>query len=227
MNCNECQEIISDYIDGLLEMGEQSRIERHMADCEPCRAVRDDLLQLVHFSRQLPLHTPSGAIWTRIQSSLADERPKGFFPRIKAWMTRLENRHLNLSLPQLAASAVALAVVVSLGVIFVNRNKIETETADIAASVPQTTLRLNLLSSPEGQNVEQRINYLEATIQQKKANWEPELRETFERNMLYVEQSLLECQQQLHGNPNDQVSKELMLNAYREKVRLLEGFERF
>jgi hypothetical protein len=31
----------------------------------------------------------------------------------------------------------------------------------------------------------------------------------------------------LNDNPADAVSQELMLNAYREKVRLLEGFEKF
>lgn len=227
MNCNECQEIISDYIDGSLEMGEQTTIERHLADCEPCRMVRDDLLQVIHFSRQLPLHTPSSAVWARIQSSVADEQPAGFLPRIKAWIGKLENRHLNLSLPQLAASAVALAVVVSVGVMFAKRGETEMSGVQIAEAVPQSMLRVNPLSSPERENVEQRINYLEANIQQRKANWDPELRQAFEKNMLYVEQSLLECQQHLSGNPNDQVSRELMLNAYREKIRLLEGFERF
>jgi hypothetical protein len=227
MNCNECQEIISDYIDGMLEMGEQATIERHLADCEPCRMVRDDLLQVIHFSRQLPLHTPSSAVWARIQSSVADEQPAGFLPRIKAWIGRLESRHLNLSLPQLAASAVALAVVVSVGVMFAKHGDTDTSTMQMAEAVPPSVLKVNPLSSPERQNVEERISYLEANIQQRKANWDPELRQAFEKNMLYVEQSLLECQQHLSGNPNDQVSRELMLNAYREKIRLLEGFERF
>ena len=49
----------------------------------------------------------------------------------------------------------------------------------------------------------------------------------FERNLLYVDQTLVECRHQLNDNPADDVSQELMLNAYREKVRLLEGFDKF
>ena len=45
MVCKECQELLSEYIDAGLELGEQVNLERHLADCEPCRAVRDDLLQ--------------------------------------------------------------------------------------------------------------------------------------------------------------------------------------
>ena len=40
MGCKQCQELLSDYIDGALELGEQVNIERHLGDCEPCRAVR-------------------------------------------------------------------------------------------------------------------------------------------------------------------------------------------
>ena len=54
MVCKQCQELLSEYIDGALELGEQVNVERHLADCEPCRAVRDDLLQIVHFSQRLP-----------------------------------------------------------------------------------------------------------------------------------------------------------------------------
>jgi hypothetical protein len=45
--------------------------------------------------------------------------------------------------------------------------------------------------------------------------------------MTLIEQSLAECRHQLSDNPGDDISQELMLNAYRDKVRLLEGFESF
>ena len=75
MLCNDCQDHLSDYIDGALELGEQVRVERHLADCEPCRVVRDDLLQIVHFGRKLPMQTPSGAVWARIQTQISEEQP--------------------------------------------------------------------------------------------------------------------------------------------------------
>ena len=38
MVCKQCQELLSEYIDGALELGEQVNIERHLGECEPCRA---------------------------------------------------------------------------------------------------------------------------------------------------------------------------------------------
>src|ERR1051325_9587915 len=122
MVCNECQELLSDYIDGELELGEQVKIERHLGDCEPCRAVRDDLLQIVHFSHQLPEQAPSGALWSRIQSDIAGQQPAGFWTRARAWWTQTQNRNFNLSIPQMAAAAAALVIVLSVGVIVSRQN---------------------------------------------------------------------------------------------------------
>src|SRR5437016_5263145 len=122
MICGQCQELISDYIDGLLELGEQTKVESHLADCEPCRAMRDDLLQIVHFSQQLPEQVPSMALWSRIQSEIAQEQPAGASLRMKIWWARLRAQHFNLSLPQLAASAAALIILLSISVIVLRRD---------------------------------------------------------------------------------------------------------
>src|SRR6185503_14280674 len=175
MICTQCQELISDYIDGLLELGEQVKIERHLADCEPCRAVRDDLLQIVHFSHQLPERAPSNSLWARIQSDIANEQPKGFFSRGAARWEQLRNRHFNLSIPQLVASAAALAIIISVTVMIGRRDSFQGQT------------------NPDIQQLEQQINELSDSVEQRKGGWNSELRAAFERNMYYINQSLVEC----------------------------------
>lgn len=225
MVCTECQELISDYIDGELELGEQAKIERHLADCEPCRAVRDDVLQIVHFSHQLPEHSPSGALWARIRSDIEEQQPAGFWSRAGAWWARTKGRHFDLSIPQMAAAAAALAIIISTGVI-ISRQNATPDTISMA-SAAGTTPQVRTLSNPDLQQLERQISNLSATIEQRKLSWNPQLRVKFEKNMSLIEQSLAECRHQLSGNPGDDISQELMLNAYREKVRLLEGFESF
>ena len=232
MVCEQCQELISDYIDGTLELGEQTKMEHHLADCEGCRAVRDDLLQVVHFSKQLPLHTPSSAVWARIETDLAAERPRSSWSRAQAAWARVQNRYLRLSIPQLAASAAALAILMSLGFLFVRQNN-EGFAHQFAASpaADAAPLTRNLLSNPQEAEaitqMEQRIDQLAQTVEQRKVAWTPELRQAFDRNMIHVDQTLIECRHQLSNNPADRTSQDLMLNAYREKVRFLEGFEKY
>jgi len=225
MVCTECQEILSEYIDGALELGEQVNIERHLADCEPCRAMRDDLLQIVHFSHQLPLQSPSPALWSRIRSDV-DSLHTGVWSRPQRWLARVRALNFNLSIPQLAAGAAALVVVVSLSAIVSQRDGRSLQPA--APSVASAAnADVTPLSSSDFQQLEKQISTLSATVEQKKTSWDPELRSEFERNLYYIDQSLVECRHQLKNNPADDVAQELMLNAYREKVRLLDSFEKF
>jgi anti-sigma-K factor RskA len=223
MVCKQYQELISDYIDGSLELGEQTQIERHLADCESCRAVRDDLLQIVHFSHQLPQHAPSGAVWSRIEADVLEERGSWF--RTVSWWAWLKTRHFNLSLPQMAATAAAVVIAVSAVVLVSRQDAVQNNASAVAPG--SLGIEANPLSNPDFQQLEKQINRLSETVEQRKVEWAPELRSAFERNLLYVDQCLAECRHQLNDNPTDDVSQELMLNAYREKVRLLEGFERF
>ena len=225
MVCTQCQELLSDYIDGALELGEQVNIERHLADCDSCRAVRDDFLQIVHFSHQLPLQSPSPALWTRIRSDV-DSLPSGVWSRPQRWLARIRTLNFNLSIPQLAAGAAALVVVVSIGAILSQRDGSSRQSAApsvASAAVPDITP----LSNADLQQLENQISSLSATVEQKKNSWDRELRTEFERNLYYIDQSLVECRHQLKNNPADDVSQELMLNAYREKVRLLDSFDKF
>lgn len=221
MICTKCQELLSDYIDGALELGEQVSIERHLADCEPCRAMRDDLLQIVHFSHQLPLQAPASSLWPRIQSDITELRPR-FWDRPLRWWLRIRSFNFNLSVPQIIAGAATLVIVISIGVI-VSRRDTPTVDSDNATRLSQVTP----LSNADLQQLETQISTLSNSVERRKESWDPELRIAFERNLFYVDQSLVECRHQLNDNPSDDVSQELMLNAYREKVRLLEGFDKF
>lgn len=235
MNCRECEEIISDYVDGALELGEQTKIEHHLANCEPCRAVRDDLLQIVHFSRQLPLHTPTSDLWTRIQSEIEAEQPKTFWSRAKVWWGRVNARDFNFTVPRLAALAAAFVIMASVGaVVWNNVNMTAEQFAAPKLFLPPAGDQespKNILSNPEVgaefKQYEQLIKQLKESVEQKREAWAPELQISFERNMLNVDQSLNACLHQWNNNPADETCIELLKNAYTEKVRILEGFASF
>ena len=223
MFCNQCQELVSDYIDGALELGEQLQVERHLSDCEPCRAVRDDLLQIVHFSRQLPLQTPSGAVWARIRSEVSSEQPASVWHRTARRLSTIRTRHFDLSIPQLLASAAALVIVATVTVTLLRRQG----AVDLTPGGDSAMGERVPLSHRDVAQMEEKINELAQTVEQRQRTWNPELREAFQRNMIYVDQSLAECRLDLDANPADDVSQELMLGVYREKMRLLASFSEF
>lgn len=228
MNCQECQELISDYVDGEMELGAQTKIEQHLANCEPCRAVRDDLLQIVHFSRQLPLHTPSAAIWTRIQEQLQEEEPKTLRARLRLWLSRVQMRDFSLSMPQMAVVAMAFVVVAVISAVVFRNAQTATPQTPAAQNLMQgTETLLSQAEREDFQQLEQRINELKGAVEQQKSLWSADLRLSFDKNMIYVDQLLAECRQEVSNNPRDESCKELLRNAYKEKMRVLEGFVNF
>lgn len=215
MNCSQCQELISDYIDGALEAGEEINVERHLRDCAACRALRDDLIQIIHFSRRLPQRAPSNQLWPRIASQI-EQRPGS---KLAARLSRLKQRRFSFSAAQLAAGFLALALIWSATI------KISISDAEPAAAVkpnPEAAQMAEHIAQ-----IENRIRQLSALVEERKVHWNPELRTAFDRCMLQIDRTLIECQSMVRKNPSDAVYRELMLNAYSEKARLLEEFSGF
>src|SRR2546422_1843911 len=143
MICTQCQELLSDYIDGALELGEQVKVESHLADCEPCRAMRDDLLQIVHFSHKLPLRAPSASLWPRIREDIDELRP-GFWSRPVRWWVSVKTINFNLSVPQMMAATAALVIVLSTAIIMSRRdNRPIDSLAAVALGTPAEITRLS------------------------------------------------------------------------------------
>jgi hypothetical protein len=223
MKCFDCLEVISEYVDGVLELGAQTKIERHLADCDTCRGVRDDLLQIVHFSSQLPMQAPSRDLWVGIKTQIEAERPKTVLARLTAWWTRLHSRDFNFTVPRMAAVAATLIVVALIGLAVLKNatgNQIDPGQVDPLGHKP-------IVQVPDIQPLEQRINELKDVVEQKKKAWDADLRLSFERSMVSVEDSLNESRREFTNNPEDEDCRALLFNAYREKVRILEGFANF
>ena len=230
MLCSDCQELLSDYIDGILELGEQAKIEAHISHCDTCLSVRDDLLQIVHFSKSLPLHSPSAAVWNRIKSEIEAGGKRGLSAHVGRFWAKMSSQGLGFR----GGWATAAAVLMSISaLVFVYEKEqvgprvsggINQAQADISGSQSRTNqeaMDSNL------RDMEQRINNLKAVVDERSVAWNPQLKSSFNRDMSFIDQTLAQCHHDLSDNPQDDVCRELMLNAYREKVRLLEGFNDF
>ena len=72
MNCEECQELVGDLVDGGLSREDRSTLTLHLEECLTCAEVRDDLQSIVAFCRShqgeysAPPNTE--ALWLRIRN---------------------------------------------------------------------------------------------------------------------------------------------------------------
>ena len=51
MNCEKCQDLISDLLDGTLSNEDQTTLNAHLGECLECVDVRNDLQSIVGFCR--------------------------------------------------------------------------------------------------------------------------------------------------------------------------------
>ncbi len=51
MNCEEILAALNDYVDGLRDTAICSALEKHLADCNPCRLVVDNIRQTITLYR--------------------------------------------------------------------------------------------------------------------------------------------------------------------------------
>lgn len=71
---------------------------------------------------------------------------------------------------------------------------------------------------------QQTIDYWTNRVNQRKARWNPEVREDFERNIMVLDQTIKDAQEGLKLKPHDEVYEEMLELALRDKLQLLKEF---
>jgi len=97
-------ERLSAYIDGELTADERTSVEQHLETCADCQGVLADLRGIVVRARALEDRPPENDLWTGIEARLEKR------PMVVPLETHRARRLLSLTLPQMAAAAVALIV---------------------------------------------------------------------------------------------------------------------
>ena len=225
MNCETCQELIHDLIDGSISQRDEFTLNTHLTECLDCESVRQDLAAIVGFCRTQRGHYEAPpnekALWLRIRNAIeADSSASRVVQqnRRRSFLERLLGHTWELSLPQLAASAAAIVVLVSLATVVGLRRW-------GGYSVEPTPVRV------EASNINDRvwerqqvINYWNKRVELNKARWSPDMRETFERNLKVIDQTVADSLNELNRNPHDEVSEQMLNEALNDKLALLKEF---
>ena len=122
MNCERCQELISDLLDDSLSAKDSASLNVHLEECLECADVRNDLESLLSFCRdtrgQYEAPPNERALWLRIRNTIeasggvATVAGATNLERKSSWRDFL-NHSWQLSFPQLAASVAALVLIVA------------------------------------------------------------------------------------------------------------------
>ena len=235
MNCEKYQDLLSDFIDGSLASQDHHSIEAHLSACGVCAEVRGDLDAIVTYCYEhrgeYDAVPNERALWLRISNLIeagdlelaTDLRTE--IPQNAGWWFRLMNRSWQMSLPQLAASMIAVAIIVSVAtMIGLRRFGSGGESAGLRSSGVTTVAANGLPLAERYRQQQQTIDYWNQRVELNKARWNPQMRETFERNLNVIDAAVNDSLSHLNQNPHDEVSEEVLNAALNDKVELLREF---
>lgn len=233
MNCEKCQNLVSDFLDGALSHEDQSTLNAHLEECLSCAGVRDDLQSIVGFCRthrgEYTAPPNEKALWLRIRNMIeAGASTVAVAPgpaRRKFWSNWV-GRSWELSFPQLVALTAAIVLVVSLSTAVGLRRWQGGESQGLQGT-PVVNGSLNVGAANLSDRISQQqqlISFWNQRVEYNKARWSPQMRETFDRNLLVIDQAVNESFNSLSQNPHDEVSEEMLNAALNEKLSLLKEF---
>ena len=236
MNCGQCQQSISLFLDGELDEVVSKDIRDHLTLCEPCAKVCEDLAAIVGSCQEADADSPippnPDALWCRINNLIESEiEPARDEPDEEA------PRRWNFTFSQAAASLVGVAVISSLLTVVGIRNYFEppvddftSRTAESQTTFEKVLSKVGLIETPYEARLrrlnEQQaaIDYWNKRVQQRKAMWDTRLRDAFDRNLAEIDRAVHEYSVTLENDPNDDLSGEMLDAALNEKMNLLRQF---
>jgi Putative zinc-finger len=244
MNCEQCQELLSAFLDNELETKVSSSVQQHLALCAECAKLCEDFAALLAFCGENPsdevLPPNSKALWCRInniiesevQAEIAKEQKEQVPPEPEKkgfW-----GGSWKMSFPQVAASVLGVALISSLLTIVGIKNY-SASTSDYKTWEQMTAFekvlgKLGFIETPQRRRervIKERfeaIEYWSKRVEARRAQWDNQMRNVFDRNLREIDQAVFEYSRILEENPQDDLSGEMLDSTLDEKVELLREF---
>jgi len=219
MRCRKAQGYISRSVDGGLSGRESTRLERHLAACGECRALREDLRKIVAGAAGLGSPEPSDRVWRNIRAGLETGAK-----RAEALGLRPEKRaFFGLGVPafRLAGAAALAVVLVAAGVVVGRRLGRQDAPLSVAAKGGEA-YTLAKLDEAE-RHYEQAIKALGEAFAADKDGLAPAVVELFDRNLSVVDATIQACRAAVRTEPDDLEARNYLLAAYTRKITLLDA----
>jgi len=244
MNCEQCQESISAFLDNDLDEKMSASVQTHLSLCADCAKLCEDFAVILDFCHEQPtaeiVPPNSNALWCRISNTIeteiktdvsvcsaqTTEKQKGWFPRV-----------LKFSFSQVASAVLGIALVSSLLTFVGIKNYFAFEPdRDLTIESAQPNAlekvlgRFGLIETPQNlreRRIEQQqaaIDYWNRRVEARRVQWDAHLREAFDRNLNEINQAVNEYTLILQENPQDELSGEMLDSALNEKMELLREF---
>jgi hypothetical protein len=235
MNCDECKNLISVFMDDELDEARASGVRTHLAVCDDCARVCEDLASILDVcTTETPseiLPPNSKALWCRINNIIESEKkpepPPTEQPKGRLW---------RFSFIQVSTAVVCIALVSSIFTIIAIRSYSRPSADTAMRSAASQTMfekvlgKVGLMETPQQardrrlKEQQAAIDYWNERVQTRRVQWDRITREAFDRNLQVIDQSVGEYTMILSQDPDDELSGEMLDSVLNDKMNMLREF---
>lgn len=213
MTMDPYRDWLNDWVDGGLEPGRRAELEAHFKGCASCRAEAEDLARVKKAAAALERRDPPATVWPQIAAAIrtgAVARPGGrarepFRFSAKQWRQAL--------LPLAAVFLLAAAA----GLLRVTLDGLSRSPAAPPASVAGAS------DSLVEKNYQGAIEDLEKMVERDHSLFDPAVAQALQSSLATIDQAIGESRAAVDAQPDDELAKESLLDAFRRKLLLLEN----
>jgi anti-sigma factor RsiW len=215
-------ERLSEYLDGGLDAAERAAVERHLDRCVECAGIVAELRAVVTEAAVLPEVPPARDLWPGIRARLAPRAPGRSLSTgertpgasvISLW----SRRRLTITVPQLVAAGLAVAVLSAGGVwAALSGTRAPGGPATSLAAAPATGPAVALLAA-----YEPAMSDLETEYERRRGELDLETIQVVERNLAIIDAAIREASHALAADPASGFLHTRLADAMRMRMGLL------
>jgi hypothetical protein len=199
-------------LEAYLEGEPRPFIPAHAQECAFCQALQSDLEEIRQAARELPWEEPSPVVWANVHAQL--EAEGAFHAHVGFWRRLLAWRYLPRPVP---AGVLAGLVILASALTMPSSGPQRWETANTVAGSPTGSLALG---SEEGA-LAQVVGELENDFRANNASLAPDLKATYEKSLVSLDDAIRECRASLREEPGNTLAHDYLLTAYTRKAEIL------
>ncbi|HZP48226.1 MAG TPA: zf-HC2 domain-containing protein [Vicinamibacterales bacterium] len=216
---------LNDYVEGTLGAAERADVERHLAACDACRALVDDLQAVRSAAAGLEPRDAPARAWSRLERAIRFEQES----RAAHGGTREPGARassaLRTSWTWLAAAA-AILVAVFVGVKYRPAPAPEAARTEATAGAPatdasdQASVEAELRAAEE--HYDKAIRGLEQITNSEKGALDTQTAATLQKNLSVIDQAISESRAAVRAQPASQPAQDSLIESFKAKLALLQ-----
>lgn len=208
---------LSDYLDDELPPHEREALEGHLVTCQECTETLTELRRVIGRARALDDRPTSGDLWPAIARRIAREAAES---EVVDLGTRRSRHGLVLSLPKLAAAAVAL-MAVSGGSVWLAMRDPAVVTLPVAEGPGDPGTVVRPASRFPSERYDLAVADLERALEEGRGRLDSSTVRVIEQNLALVDRAIQQARAALTADPSSVYLNGHLADAMQRKLQLL------